>query len=436
MASGESITLIDHIPGLEAFAEEVKAAGFRHVVLLGMGGSSLGPEVLQQTFGSGAGYPSLIVLDSTHPAVIEAVTRSIEPHHTLFLVSSKSGTTIETNMLYKYFRNLVDRDLGQGKAGANFVAITDAQTALGRLAEKEHFRRVFINPSDIGGRYSVLSYFGLVPAALTGIDIRSLLREATRMQESCAPCVNTGENPGAWLGALLGSSALHGRNKLTFIISPSISSFGLWVEQLIAESTGKEGRGIIPVIDEPLVEPQYYGDDRLFVYIRLEGDDNARIDEYVMKLEVAGLPIIQLRLKDQNELGAAFFRWEFATAIAGVTLGINPFDQPDVQSAKDATKKVLQDFQSQKQLPRIQSCGPPDKWLEQVGPDSYFAILGLSQTNSGIGPGPGAVKSEDDEKISCCYHAGLWAALFAFDRADAQGRNGQRTVPPNYFQPH
>lgn len=373
--------MVDHISELTTFAEEIRKAGFHHVVLLGMGGSSLGPEVLRQTFGSGPGYPALIVLDSTHPAAVEAVARAIEPRHTLFLVSSKSGSTVETNSLYLYFRNLVEKDLGKSRAGSNFVAITDAQTSLGRLAEAEGFRRTFVNPSDIGGRYSVLSYFGLLPAALIGINVNEILNVATKMQESCAPCVNVPENPGAWLGALVGTSALHGRNKLTFIISPSIRSFGLWVEQLLAESTGKEGTGIIPIIDEPVLEPRYYGDDRLFIYFRLNGDNNARTDESVMRLEVAGQPIIQLELKDQNEMGAAFFRWEFATAVAGAVLGINPFDQPDVQSTKDAARQILKELKSGKRFSPIQSCETPKDWLDQTGNDRYLAITAyLKQT--------------------------------------------------------
>ena len=367
--------MVDKVAELEAFGREIKDAGFHHVVLLGMGGSSLGPEVLRQTFGSASNYPSLIVLDSTYPASVEAVTKSIEPQHTLFLVSSKSGSTTETVSLYRYFRDVVNKEVGKEKAGSNFVAITDVQTSLEHLAEEEGFRHAFINPSDIGGRYSVLSYFGLLPAALMGIDIKEILATATKMQESCAPCVDIHENPGAWLGVLLGNSALHGRDKLTFIISPSVRSFGLWVEQLLAESTGKEGKGIIPIIDEPNVDPTYYGNDRLFVYLRMKGDDNTQTDEAVIKLEVARLPIIQLEINDQNDIGAAFFRWEFATAVAGIILGINPFDQPDVQSAKDATKKVLQEFQSGRRFPQIQSGLTPGKWLEQVRPDNYLAIM-------------------------------------------------------------
>ena len=367
--------MTDKINEMEAFAEEVKDAGYRHIVLLGMGGSSLGPEVLRKTFGNAVHYPPLIVLDSTHPAWVKAIVDSIEIRHTLFLVSSKSGSTIETMSLYRYFRDLVNQELGVEKAGRNFVAISDGDTPLVNLAGREGFRRVFINPSDIGGRYSVLSYFGLIPASLTGINIRSLLDRALRMQESCAPCADASENPGFWLGALIGSCALHGYNKLTFIISPSISSAGLWLEQLIAESTGKEGKGIIPVIDEPLMPPEYYGDDRLFVYLRMKGDTNIKTDEAVVQLEVAGQPIIQLEVSDQYDLGGEFFRWEFATAVAGAVLDINPFDQPDVQAAKDAAKQIIKEFKSSKYLPVIPVGNDLNNWLEQVKPYDYIAIM-------------------------------------------------------------
>jgi len=369
----------DRVREIEKLALEIREAGFHHVVLLGMGGSSLGPEVLRKTFGSGAGYPVLIVLDSTHPAWVEEVARAIEPEHTLFLISSKSGSTIETQSLYRYFRSLVESRTNEKEAGRNFIAITDPQTILSRLALDKNFRRTYLNPEDIGGRYSVLSYFGLLPAALAGIDIRRILERAARMQERCAACTDIYQNPGAWLGALIGSLALHGRNKLTFIISPAVSSFGLWVEQLIAESTGKKGKGILPIIAEPQSKPVYYGDDRLFAYLRMKGDENAETDEFVMQLEAAGHPIIQIEIEDQYDLGAEFFRWEFATAVAGAVLGINPFDQPDVQATKTATQKILKANQTMQT--RIQMCEAPGKWLKQAGPDNYLAILAyLKQT--------------------------------------------------------
>ncbi|MFC2063454.1 glucose-6-phosphate isomerase, partial [Chloroflexota bacterium] len=244
----------EQAPSLRSFAQEISGAGFRHIVLLGMGGSSLGAEVLRQVFGSTAGYPELMVLDSTVPAAVQAVSGTIDPARTLFLVSSKSGTTTEPLLFFRYFKGLAESATGKGKAGQNFAAITDAGTPLAELAKNEGFHRTFFNPSDIGGRYSVLSYFGLVPAALTGVDIEALFERSGNMRAACASSVPARDNPGAQLGAYLGASAMKGRDKLTLITSPAISSFGFWVEQLIAESTGKDGRGIIPITGEPLAE--------------------------------------------------------------------------------------------------------------------------------------------------------------------------------------
>ena len=392
--------MADKVAELNDFADEIKADGFRHTVLLGMGGSSLGPEVFRTTFGSSANYPSLIVLDSTVPSRVKAVARSIEPRHTFFLVSSKSGTTMETNSLYRYFRGLVEKEVGLKKAGRNFAAITDPQTVLSRLAHQDGFRHTFLNPADIGGRYSVLSYFGLVPAALTGMDLNKLIESATRMQEGCAPCVDINENTGAWLGTLIATGALHGRDKLTFVISPAIRSFGLWVEQLLAESLGKEGKGIVPVIDEPCIEPGSYADDRLFVYIRLNGDRNSATDEAVMRLETGGQPIIQLQIEDQYELGAEFFRWEFAAAIAGAVLGVNPFDQPDVQATKESTRQVIAQWQAGKPFPEIKSTINPAAWLAQARPPNYLAIMAfLKQT-----PAVDRALAEFRQGIAAKYH--------------------------------
>ena len=371
----------DQVPALEAFADEVRSEGFRHVALLGMGGSSLGPEVLRQTFGSHDGYPDLIVLDSTVPAGVKALTDSLDPERTLFLVSSKSGSTTEPNTFYAHFRSLVEGAVGVQRAGKNFVAITDPGTPLENLARDHGFRRVFSNPSDIGGRYSVLSYFGLVPAALTGIDLALLLERAGRMRGECAPTTTTRDNPGAWLGATMGMLACQGRDKLTLVTSPSISSFGLWVEQLIAESTGKEGKGIVPVAGEPLVDADSYGGDRLFVYLRLEEDKNFETDSAIEKIQVSGQPVMRLDLRDIYDLGAEFFRWEFGTAVAGTILGINPFDQPNVQSAKDMTESVLKQYQTSGDQPRIETSASLVELLAQVKPGDYLAIMAyLRQT--------------------------------------------------------
>jgi len=363
------------IPALQSFAQEVRDAGFRHVVLLGMGGSSLGSEVLRQTFGSAAECPELIVLDSVIPASVQAVTDTIDPAHTLFLVSSKSGTTTEPISLFQYFRSLVESAVGKEKTGQNFVAITDPGTPLAKLAEEKRFRHIFLNPPDIGGRYSVLSYFGLVPAVLIGVDITMLLDRADSMRKRCAAPVPASENPGAWLGACMGTLALRGRDKLTLITSPSISSFGLWVEQLIAESTGKDGKGIIPIVGEPLVNPAHYGDDRMFIYLRLDEDDNSIIDAALERIKSSGQPVVTLELRDRYDLGTEFFRWEFATAVAGAILGINPFDQPNVQEAKDATERLLQEYTTSGRLPWVEADVSFADLLAEARKSRYLAIM-------------------------------------------------------------
>ena len=364
------------VPVLEAFADEVRDAEFRHVVLLGMGGSSLDPEVLRQTFGSASGYPELIVLDSTVPAWVQSVAEAIDPAHTLFLVSSKSGSTTEPNMLYAYFRDLVEKAVGKHGAGQHFIAVTGPGTALEKMASEQGFGRVFSNPTDIGGRYSILSYFGLVPASLIGIDLVKLLDRADCMREGYASCVPAHENPGAWLGVVMGVLTQQGRDKLTLVTSPAIKSFGLWVEQLIAESTGKEGLGIVPVAGEPLAPPNRYGDDRLFVYLRLAGDDNEEADAALSALEGAGQPVVRLELRDRYDLGAEFFRWEMGTAVAGAILSINPFDQPNVQAAKDMTDSVLRDFQSSGSLPGMAATSPLRELLAgKKKNDDYLAIM-------------------------------------------------------------
>ena len=363
------------VAALEAFAAEVRAAGFRHAVLLGMGGSSLGPEVLRQTFGSAAGYPELMVLDSTVPDAVGAAEGAIDPAQTLFLVSSKSGTTIEPNALYRRFRVLVEDAVGKQAAPSHFVAITDPGTPLERMAHVEGFRRVFANPPDIGGRFSVLSYFGLVPAALMGVNVATLLERADCMREACAASVPANDNPGAWLGAVMGALAQRGRDKLTLVTSPSIASFGLWVEQLIAESTGKEGRGIVPVASEPLSEPGVYGDDRFFVYLRVQDDDNGAPDAAMESIRAAGHPTVLLGLQDRYDLGAEFFRWEFATAAAGAVIGIQPFDQPNVLGAKDQTDQVLQEYESSGQLTPTDTESSLRILMAHSNPGDYAAIM-------------------------------------------------------------
>ena len=353
-------TVRQHASGLARFAVEVGQAGFRHVLLLGMGGSSLCPDVLRQTFGEAARFPRLGVLDTTDPASVQAIERSLDLPHTLFIVASKSGTTPEITAFYQYFFERV-RTLGRERAGDQFVAITDAGTALERTGAEATFRHVFLNPPDIGGRYSALSFFGMVPATLMGVDVLRLLDRADRMAQACRPGVPPKENPGLCLGAILGALAKAGRDKLTFVCSPEIASFGYWVEQLVAESTGKDGTGILPVEGEVLGEPGVYGDDRVFVFLRLHDSRDRELDDKVNALRQAGNPVVTIGLEDLYDLGAEFFRWEFATAVAGAVMGVNPFDQPNVQESKDNTKRLLAEFKANGRLPEgepIFSDGP------------------------------------------------------------------------------
>ncbi len=371
-------TMRGQLGRLEAFAAGVRAAGYRHAVLLGMGGSSLGAEVLRRAFGCAAGGPELLTLDSTLPARVQAVSDIIDPAKTLFLVSSKSGSTIEPNALYAHFRGLVAEKQGAAAAGRNFVAITDPGAVLEKLAEEQEFGQTFLNPPEVGGRYSVLSCFGLVPAALIGLDLNELLTRADAMREQCA-AGSARDNPGAWLGAVMGSLARQGRDKLTLVCSPAIAGFGWWVEQLLAESLGKEGSGIVPVTGEPIVAPDRYGADRLFVYLRLqEAADNTAPDAWVESLTAAGHPVVRLELEDRYDLGAEFYRWEFATAVAGSLLGVHPFDQPDVQGAKDMTDRVLERYQATGALPvgeKAETGASPAALLRQARPGDYLAIL-------------------------------------------------------------
>lgn len=343
-------TVRQHAANLAGFAVEVGQAGFTHVLLLGMGGSSLCPDVLRLTFGRTKGFPKLAVLDTTDPASVQAFEQSVELLRTLFVVASKSGTTPEITAFHQYFFARIQGVKG-ARAGEQFVAITDPGTPLERSAAKADFRRVFLNPPDIGGRYSALSFFGMIPATLMGVDILRLLDRAEGMADACAASVPIRDNPGAWLGAVMGALAKAGRDKLTFICSPEIASFGYWVEQLVAESTGKEGRGILPVEGEAVGDPGEYGKDRAFVYLRLETSSGGDLDQKVDVLERAGHPVVRIGLQDRYDLGAEFFRWEFATAVAGAVIGVNPFDQPNVQESKDNTKRLIGEFRAHGRLP-------------------------------------------------------------------------------------
>ncbi|MEE9288838.1 MAG: bifunctional transaldolase/phosoglucose isomerase, partial [Bacteroidota bacterium] len=330
---------------IKQFAHEVKSAHYRHVVLLGMGGSSLCPEVCRETFGSARGWPELIVLDNTDPAAVRQVSSRIDLAKTLFIVSSKSGTTTETRSFYSYFYKAVDQHV-DGSAGDHFVAITDPGSPLAEEARSKRFRAVFENPEDIGGRYSALSYFGLVPMALIGIDIASMLDNAHQMQFSCGPFIPSIGNPGVSLGTILGMGYSHGRNKITFVLSESINAFGSWVEQLLAESTGKLGHGLVPVESESLGAPKVYRDDRIFVYLyTAEDKKNKRIEDRLKALEKAGHPVVRIELRDKMSLGAEFYRWELATATAGALMEVNPFDEPNVAESKKNTRDLLNEWE-------------------------------------------------------------------------------------------
>lgn len=342
---------------LREFAEEVRQK-FRHVMVCGMGGSSLCPEVLAQTFGQQPEFPELLVLDSTDPDVLAEFASRIEVEKCLFVIASKSGTTTEPNVFYRFWYD-------RAKSDENFVVITDPGSPL----VEQDFAKVFLNQSDIGGRYSALSYFGMLPGALMGLDISTLLDRAQNHADMDAAMR---------LGAVIGECANVGRDKLTFVIDPRLATLGLWIEQLIAESTGKQGKGIVPIVGEPLSDSSVYGDDRVFVSISLKGatkDINEKLDE----LAEAGHPIIRRELSDLYDLGAEFFAWEFATACAGWRLGINPFDQPNVQEAKDATKELLAEFTKNGHLPdsapEMSLTDAVQSQLAAIKPGDYIAFL-------------------------------------------------------------
>ncbi len=342
---------IAHETDLQKIAADAKSGAFQHILLLGMGGSSLCPEVLRMTFGNIKGFPELHVLDSVDPAQIKSFENKIDVSRTLFIVSSKSGTTLEPNIFKQYFFERVKQAVGADKAGSRFVAITDPGSKMQPVAEQDHFRHIFFGRPDIGGRYSALSNFGMVPGAAMGIDFKKFLDCTEEMVEACASSVPVEENPGAMLGIILGAAAVHGRDKLTFITSPAISDLGAWLEQLIAESTGKDGKGIIPIDREPLGPPEVYGKDRVFAYIRLAGAPHPKQDAQVTALEKAGHPVVRIQLNDIHELGQAFFRWEIATAVAGSIIGINPFNQPDVEASKVETRKLTAEYEKTGSLP-------------------------------------------------------------------------------------
>jgi transaldolase / glucose-6-phosphate isomerase len=341
---------LGHLQPLLDLREDVRRERFAHALLLGMGGSSLCPEVWKETFGTVAGSPELFVLDSTDPAHVRATEAKIDLARTLFIVSSKSGSTLEPNIFKAYFFDRVKQTLGADRASRAFVAVTDPGSSLEKEARTEGFRHIFPGVANIGGRYSALSNFGMVPAAVMGLDVERLLLKAQQMVDACAPRVPAELNPGV-LGILLGIAASHGMDKLTLVVSPGIYDLGAWLEQLIAESTGKEGKGIIPVDREAVGSSAVYGNDRLFAYVRLDEAPDARQDAAVAALEKAGKPVVTIHVETRYDLSAEFVRWEIATAVAGATMGINPFNQPDVEASKLATKTLTIEYEKTGALP-------------------------------------------------------------------------------------
>jgi transaldolase/glucose-6-phosphate isomerase len=392
---------------LKQLAAEVKKAKFKHVLLLGMGGSSLCPEVLRMTFRRIAGFPELHVLDSTDPAQIKAVEKKLDLKRTLCIVSSKSGGTLEPNIFKQYFFERVGKAVGDKVVGGRFIAVTDPGSKMQQVAEDDKFWKVFAGDPSIGGRYSALSNFGMVPAAAMGMDLGKFLKTTQEMVKACGASCTADTNPGVLLGNILGVAAKHGRDKITIITSPGISDLGAWLEQLIAESTGKIGRGIIPVDREKLAKPGVYGSDRIFAYLRLANKPNKAQDAAVAAIEKAGHPVVRITLPNVYALGQEFFRWEIATAVAGSIIGINAFNQPDVEASKIETKKLTSQYEATGSLPpespffigKDAKLFADDKnsaalaggkslneivktHLSRIGAGDYFALLGYIPMNA------------------------------------------------------
>jgi transaldolase / glucose-6-phosphate isomerase len=352
---------IAHIGALTQIAADVKQARFKHALLLGMGGSSLCPEVLRLTFGKIKGFPELHVLDSTDPAQIKAIEAKVDLKSTLCMVSSKSGSTLEPNIYKRYFFERVKAKVGEKEAGNRFIAITDPGSKMQQVAEADNFRRIFFGVPCIGGRYSALSNFGMVPAAIMGMDVAKFLKNTEEMVKACGASSAADSNPGVILGNILGVAANLGRDKVTIITSPGISDLGAWLEQLLAESTGKIGKGIIPVDRERLAKPVTYGNDRVFAYLRLASKPHKAQDAAVAALEKAGHPMVRITLPNTYDLGQELFRWEIATAVAGSIIGINAFNQPDVEASKIETRKLTSQYEATGSLP------PESPFFEEKG---------------------------------------------------------------------
>jgi transaldolase / glucose-6-phosphate isomerase len=373
--------MADRIEDLTQFTREIKDEGYTDVLLLGMGGSSLAPELFANVFDPGSDGLNLAILDSTDPGAVLVQAQRLDLRHTLFIVATKSGGTAETLSFFKYFYNRALAELGAEEAGRHFVAITDPGSKLEKLAGQRNFRRTFLNDPNIGGRYSVLSYFGLLPAALVGLDVAELLKRAQQAATNCAPDTAIADNQGAFLGAVMGVLAEQGVDKLTLIGSPDLANFGDWVEQLVAESTGKAGKGILPVVGEPIAGTALYGDDRLFVYLQLGNDIShlAAMDQ----LAALGHPVLTIPLDDLYDLGGQFFVWEIATAVASHLLQINPFDQPNVESAKVQARRMMEAYEKTGQLPEMESAPVTAKaladFMAQAQPGDYVALQAFVQ---------------------------------------------------------
>ena len=369
---------LEHADAFKRIAEDVKKARFKHALLLGMGGSSLCPEVLRLTFGKIKGFPELHVLDSTDPAQIKSIEAKLDLKSTLCIVSSKSGSTLEPNIYKQYFFERVKAKVGEKEVGNRFVAITDPNSHMQEVAVAGKFHEVFFGVPSIGGRYSALSNFGMVPAAVMGLDVEKFLQITKEMVAACGPSATVHDNPGVVLGTVLGVAATRGRDKLTIITSPGIYDLGAWLEQLIAESTGKNGKGIIPVDRERLARPSVYGKDRVFVYLRLASKPNKVQDKAVMALEKAGHPVVSISVDNVYALAQEFFRWEIATAVAGSIIGINAFNQPDVEASKVETRKLTSEYEAKGKLP------PEVPFFEASGVQFYADEKNVAEIHGGL----------------------------------------------------
>jgi transaldolase / glucose-6-phosphate isomerase len=401
---------LTHLKQLNDAAADAAKAGFTHALLLGMGGSSLCPEVLKITYGRQPGHPELHVLDSTDPAQIKSIENQVDLAKTVCIVASKSGSTLEPNIFKQYFFDRMQQAVGKDKAGEHFIAITDPGSKMQQVAERDQFRKIFFGVASIGGRYSALSNFGMVPAAVMGLDLTKFLQRTNEMVQACKPEVPADQNPGAVLGAILGTLGNLGRNKVTIITSPRIHDLGAWLEQLIAESTGKIGKGLIPVDREALGAPEVYGNDRVFIHLRLADEPDTAQKQKLDALRNAGHPVVEIELADTYDLGQEFFRWEIATAVAGSILKINPFNQPDVEASKIVTRQLTEAYEKSGKLPEespifdesgiklftdernaasLNNLAGNDRslmgflraHLSQLGPGDYMALLGFIEMN-------------------------------------------------------